>query len=902
MSPIGDSTWRRLRRIWRTSIGDDVDDEVAFHFAMRVEQFIAAGMSRDAAERAARERFGNLGEVRSELVSIDERQRRRRDWRDRADALRQDVVVSVRALRREPLFTLGVVITLGLGIGANATMFGIIDRLMLRGPEHVVDARAVNRLYITAAEHGSLQTDASLGYVTYAALRDRAQSFAGVGAYQPAGRGRFGIGRDARQISEASATWDFFTTLGVRPVIGRFYGRDEDSPPRGANVAVISEELWQSEFGGDASVLGKRITVDDTAYTVIGVAPRGFTDPELVRADVWLPMTLIAPRKDWPTTYQAEWLRIVTRLAPGTSAERAGSEATRILRAAYTDTDTGYKHLVAFVRPLWYNRVGAPSAVANVSRWLMGVAIVVLLVTCANVANLLIARARRRRREIAVRLALGAGRARLVRLLVVETLLVVLGGACAALGVALAGGGVMRATLLSNVAWNNGGVDTRVFAFTFAIAIATGLLIGLIPAIDATRASLTSALKGGVGEGGGKRSRGRVALTVLQASLCVVLLIGAGLFVESLAKSRAVDLGFQPSRVLRTSVAPTVPGVAGLSRGDARAASAAVLASVVERLRALPWVEEASLSVGSPFGNSFSGLTLRIPGRDSIPDDVASRVSISATSAGYFATVGTPLRAGRVFTAADRAGSAPVVIVNETMAKKFWPGESPLGKCIMIGDPNPPCSMVVGIVADAHQYSIREPASMQYYVPLGQERGIGGTSVLVRPRGDAEAAIPKLRQALLAMPEVPYARIEFLQVVLDPQYRPWKLGATMFGAFGVLALIVAAVGLYSVIAYLVADRTRELGVRIALGATGGRIVRQVVFSGVAVTAVGVIIGIAVAIFAGRFIQPLLFDVQARDPMVISAVAVIVLLIGAVAAWRPARRASRVDPVVALRSE
>ncbi len=902
MSATNDSTWRRLRRIWRASVGDDVDDEVAFHFAMRVEQFITAGMSRDAAERAARERFGNVGEVRSELVSIDERRRRRGDSRDRFDALRQDIVVSARGLRREPLFTLGVVVTLGLGIGANATMFGVVDRLMLRGPAHVVDARAVNRLYMTAAEHGSMHTDASLGYVTYAALRDRARSFAAVGAYQPASPGRFGVGREARQISTASATWDLFTTLGVHPAIGRFYGRDEDSPPRGANVAVISDELWRSEFGGEPSVVGKRITVNDGSYTVVGVLPRGFTDPELSRADVWLPMTLIAPTIDWPTTYRAQWLRVVGRLAPGVSAERAGTEATRILRAAYGGTDTSYQHLVASVRPLWYNWSGAPSAIANVSRWLMGVAVIVLLVTCANVANLLIARSRRRRREIAVRLALGAGRARLARLLLVETLVVVLAGACAALGVALGGARVMRATLLSSVAWNDGGVDARVFAFTFALAIGTGLLIGLAPAIDATRASLTSALKGGAGDGGGRRSRGRLVLTVLQATFCVVLLIGAGLFVESLIKSRAVDLGFQPNRVLRTYSAFSLEGLTGSLRNETAVRNSAVLALAVERLRAMPWVEEASLAVGSPFGNTFSGLTLRLPGRDSIPEDIASRVSISATSAGYFATVGTPLRAGRVFTPADRAGSAPVVIVNEMMARKFWPGENALGKCIMIGDPPVPCSEVVGIVADAHQSSIRETASMQYYVPLGQEQGIGGTSILVRPRGDAEAAIPKLRQALLAMPDVPYTRIEFMQTVLDPQYRPWKLGATMFGVFGVLALIIAAVGLYSVIAYLVADRTRELGVRIALGATGGRIVGQVVSSGVAVTAVGIAIGIVVAILAGRFIQPLLFDVQANDPLVISTVGVIVLVIGAVAAWRPARRAARVDPVVALRAE
>jgi len=900
---MSDSAWRRLRRVWRPSVGDDVDDEVAFHFAMRVEQFLAAGMTRAEAERAARAQFGDVDGVRSELVSIGMRRRRRIDWRDRIDAVRQDVVVSARALRREPLFALGVVITLGLGIGANATMFGVIDRLMLRGPAHVVNARAVGRLYITFAEGANpASTQSSVGYVTYSALRNRARSFAAVGAYQSASSGRYGVGAQARPIRQASATWDFFTTVGVRPVLGRFYSRDEDSPPRGANVVLISEELWQSEFGGVASVLGKPITLNDASYTIIGVVPRGFTDPELARADVWLPMTVQSPVADWPTSYRAQWLRVVTRLAPDVSSERAGAEATAILRAAYTGTDSSYGRLVASVRPLWYSRAGTPSLVANVSRWLMGVALVVLLVTCANVANLLIARARRRRREIAVRLALGAGRARLVRLLVVETLLVVLGGGFAGLGVAFAGGSVMRATLLSDVAWNDNGVDARVFVFTFALAIVTGLVIGLAPALVATRASLTNALKGGAGDGGGQRARGRVALSVLQASLCVVLLIGAGLFVESLLHSRAVDLGFQPNHVLRASPRYSLADLTGDARQQAVRQNNATLMSAVARLRAMPWVEHAALSVGSPFGNGYSGITLKVPGRDSIPASVLDNASITAATADYFAAFGTPLRAGRVFTAADRDGSAPVVIVNETMARTLWPGTSALGKCIVIGDPPATCASVVGIVADVHRNSLRERAELQYYVPFGQERGIGGTTILLRPRGDLEAAMSKLRAALLAMPAMPYTQIELMQSVLDPQYRPWRLGATMFGVFGLLALVIAAVGLYSVIAYLVADRTRELGVRIALGATGGRIVRQVVANGVAVTAAGVTIGVSVALLAAGYIQPLLFDMPARDPEVILVVAIVVLAIGAVAAWRPARRAAGVDPMVALRSE
>src|SRR5215510_11605821 len=405
---MSESQWRRTFRLGRDKVEHDVDDEVAFHYAMRVEQFIAQGMSRSDAERAASEQFGDVRNVRSELVDIGRRAHRRRDWRDRWDGIRIDLVVALRALRREPLFTFGVVATLGLGIGANATMFAIIDRLMLSGPSHVVDARQVNRLYLTtnSAESG-VHTGATVGYVTFALLRDRGTSFAAVGAYRNPFDLRLGTGPEVPSIPVASVTWELFGALGVRPLLGRFFDKTEDGPQGGKHVVVIGERLWRSELGGDQSVLGRRITLGDNSYTVIGVAPAGFTGPERVRSDAWIPLTLDAPRADLPTTYQAQWLRVVARLKPGVSAKRASSEATTILRGAYNGPDPEMRRLVASVRPLWYGPNGEPTGVANVSRWLMGVAGAVFLITCANVANLLVARMRRRRAEIAVRLALG---------------------------------------------------------------------------------------------------------------------------------------------------------------------------------------------------------------------------------------------------------------------------------------------------------------------------------------------------------------------------------------------------------------------------------------------------------------------------------------------------------------
>jgi predicted permease len=388
----------------------------------------------------------------------------------------------------------------------------------------------------------------------------------------------------------------------------------------------------------------------------------------------------------------------------------------------------------------------------------------------------------------------------------------------------------------------------------------------------------------------------------VQAAFSVVLLIGAALFVQSLMRVRGVDLGFSPDRVLRAEprVAPTPPGV------DWRVHNAQVFDDALRRLQRLPWVEHVAVTVGSPYGYGFS-VGVGTPERDSLGPVPGGGPYVNAVTADYFATLGIALKQGRAFTMADRAGSAPVAIVGETMAKGVWPGANPIGKCLIIGDrsptaPPPSCSTVVGVVADVHRESVREPATMQYYIPVGQERGFGGSVLVVRPSVPMVEARAALKQAMASMPDFTFTKIQTIQESVDPEFRPWKLGAAMFGVFGLLALVVAGVGLYSVVAYLVSDRTRELGVRLALGATGGRVVRDVVARGVATAAFGVVLGMIVAIGLGRFIQPLLFNISAHDPAVFAAVSLVVLAIAVFASWGPARRAGRVDPVIALRAD
>lgn len=595
-------------------------------------------------------------------------------------------------------------------------------------------------------------------------------------------------------------------------------------------------------------------------------------------------------------------------MKPGVTRDQAGAETTTLFRAAYAGRRPEWAGATLRLATIRATRDGRESMEASVSKWLVGVAVIVLLVACSNAINLLLARAVRRRREIAVRVALGAGRGRLVRLLLTEGLTLAAASGVMSLGVAYGGGALVRSVLLPNVEWTTSPVDTRVMILSFAVALTAGILVGLIPALQASNPDVADAIKAGVREGGGRRARLRGALTVAQAALSVLLLVGAGLFVKSLRNVRVLDLGIQPDRVLVVSVSwPTLGNVADpTDRAAEEGRRNAFYPAALARVRALPGVEHASLTVGLPFMSSF-GQFIRIPGVDSVPHVPGRGPNLSAVSDGYFETTGTRVVRGRAFTPADRAGSELVALVSETMASTLWPGRDPIGSCIYTGEREAaatlPCSRIVGIVADARSNTLREPPSMHYYIPFGQERGMGGTQLLVRPAGDPLLLSESLRKDLSALdPAISFVRTELLQRELDPQIRPWRLGASMFSLMGVLALIVAAVGLYSVMSYLVAQRTHELGVRIALGARGRDIVSLVLRSGVGMAALGVAIGIGLAVATSRFIEPLLFDTSARDITVMGTVVCTLLGVALLASVVPALRAKRTNPMEALRSE
>jgi predicted permease len=653
-------------------------------------------------------------------------------------------------------------------------------------------------------------------------------------------------------------------------------------------------------------VLGRTIVIGDEPFAIVGVAPRGFTGAELSPVNLWAPINLIGPRmvKDWQTSWNAQWLKVILRLRPGVTLERANAQLTTLHRAAYTGEEKSTAVARISVAPLSANESGRESTEATVVRWLAGVAIIVLLIACANVINLLLARGVRRGRESAIRLALGASRLRLIRLMLVESTLLALGGAVAGIALAYLLGGVARHTLLSNVEWTSSPVDARVLGLSALIAIVTGIFVGLIPAVRGSDARLAAALKSGTQGSTGERGRLRSGLTIAQTALSVALLVGAGVFVRSFWNVRTLHLGIEPDRVLvvelyRPSLGRTPDGPA---KDAERARRRNFFSLARERVGALPGVERAAIAVGLPFGNRFS-VTLRVPGRDSLPRFKSGSPSLSAVSADYFGAVGTRIVRGRGFTSADRAGSELVTIVSARMAAAIWPGADALGECLMIGSDSSPCSRVIGIAEDTYRSHLREEPPMQYYVPLGQEVGIGGSAIVVRGAGDPHALVGDVRRTLLALdPTITYVSMQTIQERIDPQMKPWKLGAAVFAVTGLLALLVAAIGLYSVMSYLVVHRTREIGVRMAIGADSSQITGLVLRGGFTMALVGITIGIVLATATAGFVEPLLFNESARDPWVFAIVALVLASVALAASLIPAARANRINPLEALRAD
>ena len=886
-----------------------VDDEFAFHLDMRTRELIADGWAPDAARREALRLFGDLEDARTYCQELGERRERRIMIIERFDAFRQDLTFAARALRRAPGFTLAAVVTLALGVGANVTMFGIVDRLLLRPPAQVANPELVRRLYFTETDPttGEVSTDPYIGYPHYVALSERMRPASQVAAFYPA-KLIIGDAGSSRRGNVTLATSTFLPTLGVRPALGRFFSAEEDTPPNGSRVAVISHAMWMAEHGGNPAVIGRTLMITGQRFEIIGVTAEGFSGIETERVDAWVPVTSLGHdivgkyvRVSWHLAADAGWLRAIARVRH----EEQVPQATQLALTGYREVlearrsparvDSMRPH--ASLEPLLLERGPDQTPSARIAVWLAGMSLLVLLIACANVANLLLARALQRRREIAVRIALGAGRGRLVAQLLTEGMLIAIVGGCAALVVAHVGGEVVRDILLPDVAWGSSLFDPRTLALAAAAVLGTGLMIGLVPALHAGDPDLVGSLKTGAREGGGRRSITRTLLVVVQAALSLVLLVGAGLFVRSLAKAQAVDLGFVADRVLVVRL--DVTG-AGYSTEE----SMALYDRLYERMTAMPGVERASLAYTEPFETTIE-YAITIPGRDSVKYPPSGVPKVNAVTPEFFETMGTRVTAGRAFSAADGRGAALVTVVNETMARDLWPGRSPLGDRICIPEVDTkPCFTIVGVAQDAHWNTLSDEATMQMYFPLAQNPASLPLRVLhLRTSGNPSPVMRAVRDEVRQVaPRILFADVQMLSDNLEPTMRPWRLGATVFTAFGVLALVLAGLGLYSVIAYDVGQRTREMAVRMALGAKVADVLRLIVRQGVRLAAAGIVAGLLIAIAAGRWVKPLLFELAPSDPLVLGGVAFTLLLVSIAASVVPAWRATRVAPGVALRSE
>ena len=904
----------RARRFFRLAIRrsalteQDVDAEIAFHLEARMAQLVARGMSQDAARAEAQRRFGNVELARHSLTSSATRRENRMQLRELLANVSQDIRYAARGMRKNPGFTAAVVITLALGIGANATMFGVVDRLLLQMPSHLRSPDEVHRLYLTAnGDNFGIMLGSNQSYRRYQDLITNTRSASQIAAYYEA-EPVFGVGEGAREEPAGFVSASFWPLFGVQPALGRFFTPAEDQLPQGTPVAVLGYGYWQTRFAGARDVLGKTVRIGRSDYTIIGVTPPGFSGLSLRSVAAFIPITAggadifaqIGVGDRWQQSYRVGWLQTLVRRKPNVSVDAAAADFTNAYRLSLesqrptdrpgslprADSLRARAELASVIQ----DRGPRRSQEATVAVWLVGVSVLVLLMACANVANLLVARAIRRRREIAVRLAIGVSRGRLLTQLLSEsTLLAIAGGAVGVL-VAQWGGGLLRGLLLPDVEWTAAALDPRVIGVTVLLALAAGILTGLAPLRQLSRTDVVSDLRTG-GRGVSLRgSRLRRGLLVLQGAISVVLLIGAGLFVRSFHNVRSLDLGFQPDQVMVAELSARGTPIDSARRIE-------LMNGLRERALAVGGVQDAAHTLTIPFSLEWNQ-RLFVPGIDTAA--MRDLFYINPVGPRYFETMGTPLVRGREITDADRVGGQPVAVLSQAAVRRVWPSEDPLGKCVKL-DADGPCHVVVGIAGDIRAGFDEGPGRHVYVaatqVPAPDSR------LFIRTRGDAATQVEAVRRALQeTVPGFAYVNVRTLASIVAPQMRSWRLGATMFTIFGVLALVVAAIGLYSVVAYDVSQRTRELGVRVALGANAGSVLRLVVGEGVRVVGLGLALGAIAALAMAGKVTPLLYEVSAKDPMTYVGVIGVLLVVAVVASLAPAMRAARVDPNVALRAD
>jgi predicted permease len=879
--------WRRYLRFWGPDVEADIDDELRFHLEMRERDSLAAGRSAAEAREEAFARFGDLEGIRSWLRRHDSRRLRRDRRTEILSELAQDIRYGIRRLRLSPGFTAAVVLVLALGIGATTAIFSVLDAALLRPLPYPEPERLVAVIDVEG------QNESPPSYPEYMDWRQASDVFSDLAAYWRTTLTLTGVG-EPETLSTVQMSAALPRLMGVSTVAGRLFapGEDAQSAPL---VAMLSEGLWRRRFGGEPGVVGRSITLEGVPFTVIGVfsgGPRSIVPTHLAaaqRADLWVSLHIneeITPR-------EMHFLNVVGRLRPGLpmaqAEERVAALARRLQQAGITDHGIRIQPLERIVigdsRPLLIALAGAAG--------------MVLLIACTNVANLLLARSAGRRREIAIRAALGAARGRIVRQLLAESLLLALVAGAVGAFVAWAGVAGLRALGPMVPRLAEAAVDARLLGFALLLSLLTGLLFGLLPALRVSRPVLGEVMKVGAqgSLGGPARDRLRAALVVTEVALSFALLIGAGLLIRSLDRLLAVDKGFDAERVVTAYL--NLPH----SRYPEGHQQAAFFRELRQRLAALPGVRSVAFATSLPLAGDAYG-PFAIEGR-TLPPDAQPAASKRVVSLGYFDVLGTRLLDGRAFDERDVAGAPVVVMINQALARRYFPGENPLGRRLDFGWGTTGMQEIVGVLADVRERALSEPAAPTIYIPHAQRPNTTDTGIflLLRATGDPLALVPRVREVVYSLDrDQPITEVRTLEGIVGTRLADRRLAMALFGAFSILALVLAAVGLYAVISYSVLQRRQEIGLRIALGARAEQVGRTVLGQGMGLIAAGAALGALAALWLGRFLAGLVFGVGTTDPATFAGVAFLLVVTATVASLVPALRAARVDPARVLRSE
>jgi putative ABC transport system permease protein len=880
--------WRQLARgvrvlANRTAADREVADEVQDYLNQATDAALARGLSPDEARRAARRELGNPVAVREQVRGYG--------WENLLSALLADLRYAGRRLRASPGFTVVSVLTLALGIGASTAIFSAVNPILFEPLPYPQAGRVV-----VVSDAGADRSRVDVTFGTYRELLARSRAFESLAvtrSWQPTLTGMTPPERFEGQRVSAG----YFRALGVHPAMGRDFEVADDRF-NGPGVAIISDSLWRRRFAGDAAIVGRDIKLNDNAYTVIGVMPAVFENVLAPPAEVWTPLqydtSLPRDGREW-----GHHLRMVGRLAPGYSVEGAARELDGIARNPVPE----------FSRAPWASmqqglivsslQEDLTDAIRPALLAVVGAVLLVLAIACVNVTNLLLGRGAQRRGEFAMRAALGAARTRLIRQVLTESLLLaVLGGAVGML-IARAGVGALVALSPPDLPRAGAiGVDGAVFAFALALTTLIGLAVGLIPALQASRGSL----HGGVHESSRRTAGGqqftRRALVVAEVALALVLLVGSGLLLRSLQRLFAVAPGFDAAHVLTMQVQTSG------RRFNDDAVRHQFFADALEAVRRVPVVRAAAFTSQLPLSGQEEVYGVEFESNLTGGTDGEGAALRYAVSPGYFDAMGIPLRSGRLLDAHDRTGDPAAVVINESFAKRRFPGQDPIGRRLHFGPGTRHWDVIVGVVGDVRQASLATGRMDAVYIPTTQWSWADPMlSLVVRAHGDAAALAPALRSAIWSVDkDQPIVRVATMEALLAASAAERRFALNLFEAFALVALVLAAVGIYGVLSAGVTERIREIGVRSALGASRGNILALVLRQGLALTALGVTIGLAGAVAGSRALNTLLFGVTRLDPVTYISVAVLLLGVSAVACWLPAWRAARVDPTITLRAE